>query len=206
MPKTHSCSKHCQQVKRSSFYHIEEYLYLTSGVTSPCLTRNAHGNPWTIWLATRDMEHWIWSLPTGVIELKSEDIDFFEELHPHNLRCLQAIGKTWKVLGCGRTHPWTSNAAIFMGHHKPHLHAQLHAYRGLPVIIIWSVYNFPSVPRSLTLSLLWPTGKWSRFLTLSKEFHLSVSGLLNKYVVVSLFQYQDQFLAALTTQPTQVDA
>ena len=111
-------------------------------------------------------------------------------LHSANLRYLQAIGNAWKVLGGGRTHPWTSYAAVFMGHHKPHLLAQLYAHKGLPFIIflIYPLFNSPSVSRSLTLSLQSPTGKWSRFPTLSKGFHLSVSGSLNEFVIVSLFQ------------------
>ena len=113
-----------------------------------------------------------------------------------NLRYLQAIGNARKVLGGGRTDPWTSYAAVFMGHHKPHLLAQLHAHRGLHISIIYLIYlfyNFPSVPRSLTLSLQSPSGKWSWFPTLSKGFHLLASGSLNECVVVSSFQQQDLF-------------
>ena len=55
---------------------------------------------------------------------------------------MQAIGNAWKVLGGGRTDPWTSYAAVFMGHHKPHLLAQLHAHRGLHIISIYSIYPF----------------------------------------------------------------
>ena len=66
-------------------------------------------------------------------------------LHSTNLRYLQAIGSAWKVLGGGRTHPWSKHASIFMGHHKPHLLAQLYAHRGLPIIIILidPFYNSP---------------------------------------------------------------
>ena len=61
-------------------------------------------------------------------------------LHSANLRYLQAIGNAWKVLGGGRTHPWTSYAAVFMDHHKPHLLAQLYAHRGL---LDFSVLELP---------------------------------------------------------------
>ena len=84
--------------------------------------------------------------------------------NPQNLWYFQAIGNARKVLGGGRTDPWTSYAAVFLGRHKPHLLAQLHAHRGLHISIIYLIYlfyNFPSVPRSLTLSLQSPSGKWS---------------------------------------------